>query len=93
MPYLQTGTTHCHAQLRLPDKGHAIIGLVVSYAVWLGSLIYGMGLVVVRMAIELKYHSTQQIHNITHTRRPSAVEPALFVYLLGVKTPLWFHKV
>ncbi len=29
MPWTQTGTTHYHAQLGLPDKGHAIKGLVV----------------------------------------------------------------
>ena len=29
IPWLQTGVTHCHAQLGLPDKGCAIKGLVV----------------------------------------------------------------
>ncbi len=29
IPWSQTGTTHYHAQLRLPDKGRAIKGLVV----------------------------------------------------------------
>ncbi len=29
MPWPQTGTTHYHAQLGLPDKGRAIKGLVV----------------------------------------------------------------
>ncbi len=37
-------TTHYHAPLGLSDKGLAIKGLVVCYAVWLGSMIYGMGL-------------------------------------------------
>ena len=31
-------------KLGLPDKGCAIKGLVVCYVVWLGSMIYGMGL-------------------------------------------------
>ena len=31
MPWLQTGETHYHAQLGLPDKVCAIKGLVVSY--------------------------------------------------------------
>ena len=43
MPWPQTGATHYHAQLRLPDKGRAITGLVVCYVVWLGSM-KGMGL-------------------------------------------------
>ena len=38
----QTGATHYHAQLELPDKGRAIKGLVVYYVVWLGSMFYGM---------------------------------------------------
>ena len=42
MPWPQTGATHNHAQLGLPDKGRAIKGLVVRYEVWLGSMIYGM---------------------------------------------------
>ena len=61
--------THYYAQLRIPDKGRSIKDLVVCYVVWLGSMIYGMGLwtsarcvawslVVVRMAIELKYRNT-----------------------------------
>ncbi len=29
MPWPQTGVTHYHAQLGLPDKGRAIKGLVV----------------------------------------------------------------
>ncbi len=33
MPWLQTGATHCHAKLGLPDQGHAIKGLFVSYVV------------------------------------------------------------
>ncbi len=69
MPWPQTGAIHYHAQLALPDKGLAIKRLVVCYLAWLGSMISGMGLwtsarcvvwslVVVRMAIELKYHNT-----------------------------------
>ncbi len=61
------------AQFGLANKGRVIIGLVVSYIVWLGSMIYGIGLwtsarcmslvyVVVRMDIELKYRNTPQIH-------------------------------
>ncbi len=68
MPWPHTGVTHFHAQLGLLDKGRAIKGMVVYYILWLGSLIYGMGLwtsakcavcslVVVRMANELKYHN------------------------------------
>ena len=34
MPWPQTGATHYHAQLGLPDKGRAIIVLVLQ---WLGS--------------------------------------------------------
>ena len=59
------------AQLGISDKGRAIKGLVVCYftiLVWLRSMIYGMGLwtstsgvvwslVVLRMAIELKYRN------------------------------------
>ncbi len=68
MPWHQTRATHYHADLGLPDKSRAIKGLVVCYVVWLVS-IKGMGLrtcarcvqdwslVVVRMAIELKYHN------------------------------------
>ncbi len=44
MPWPQTGTTHYYAQLELPDKGLAIKGLIVCYVVWLGSMIYAMGL-------------------------------------------------
>ena len=43
MPWPQTGATHYHAQLGLPDKDRAIKGLVVCYVVWLGSMIYEMG--------------------------------------------------
>ena len=39
----QQGVTHYHAQLRLPDKGQAIKGLVVCNVVCLGSM-KGMGL-------------------------------------------------
>ncbi len=42
MPYPQTGATH--AQLELPDRVRAIKGLVICYVVWLGSMIYRMGL-------------------------------------------------
>ncbi len=77
MPLPQTGATHYHAQLRPPDKGRAIKGLVVCYVVWLWSMIYGIGLlrfarcvvwslVVVRMAIKLKYRNTQWIHKGTY---------------------------
>ena len=41
MPWPQTGATHYHAQLGLPDKGRAIKGLVVCNVVWIGSMIYG----------------------------------------------------
>ena len=34
-----------HALLGLSDKGRAIKGLIVCYVAWLGSMIYGMGLV------------------------------------------------
>ncbi len=44
MSFLQIlGATRYNAQLRLPDKGRAIKGLIVCYMVWLGS-IKGMGL-------------------------------------------------
>ncbi len=33
MPWPQTGATHYHAQLGLPDKGRAIKGLVVCH-IW-----------------------------------------------------------
>ena len=69
MPCSQKGATNYYAHLGLSDKGRAIKGLVVCYVVWLGSMIYGMGLwtsarcvvwslVVVRIAIELKYRNT-----------------------------------
>ncbi len=38
-----TGATHYHALLGLPDKGHAIKGLVV----WLRYMIHGMGLLTI----------------------------------------------
>ncbi len=44
MPWPQTGATNYHAQLGHPDKDRAIKGLFVCYVVWLGSMIYGMGL-------------------------------------------------
>ncbi len=73
VPWPQTGITHQHAQLGLSDKGRAIKGLVVCYVVWLGSMIYRIGLrtiamgvilslVVVRIAIELKYRNSPQNH-------------------------------
>ncbi len=69
MPWPQTGATLYLAQIGLTDKGRAIKGLIVGSVVWLGSMIYGMGLwtsgkcmvwshVVVRMAIELNYRNT-----------------------------------
>ena len=66
MHWPQTGVTHYHAQLVVLDKDLVIRGLVVCYVVWLGSM-KGMGLrtcarctdlIVVRMAIELKYRNT-----------------------------------
>ena len=45
MPWPKTGLTHYHAQLGLSDKDHGNKGLVFYYVVWLGSMIYGMGLV------------------------------------------------
>ena len=36
MPWLQTGATHCHAQLGLSDKGRAIKRLVVCNSLDLG---------------------------------------------------------
>ena len=63
MHLCKTGTTHNHAQLWLTDKSRAIKGLVIlghaqSACVW--------SLVVVRMAIKLKYRNTPQLqHNIT----------------------------
>ena len=39
-----TGATHYHAQLELPDDGHAIKGLIVCYIVWLRLMTYSMGL-------------------------------------------------
>ena len=44
MPWPQTVTTHYHAQLGFQNKSRAIKGLIVCYVVWLGSMIYGMGL-------------------------------------------------
>ncbi len=38
MTWPQTGATHYHAQLGLPDKGRANKGLVVCYIVWLESM-------------------------------------------------------
>ncbi len=69
MPRPRTGKNRYLAQIRLPDKDCATKGLVVFYVVLLGSMIEGIGLwtsarcvvwflVVVRMAIELKYCST-----------------------------------
>ncbi len=77
MPWLQTGASHYHAQLGLSVKGYAIKGLVFCYLVWLGSMIYEMGLWtcptcvvwsinVVRLAIEPKYHNSPQIHTDTY---------------------------
>ncbi len=40
----QTGANNYRTQLGLPDKGRAIKELVVSFAVWLGSMTYRMGL-------------------------------------------------
>ncbi len=66
MPWPQTGATQYHAQFGLPDKGRAIKGLVVCYVGWLGpDLAQGpliWFLVVVRMAIELKYRNTLKKH-------------------------------
>ena len=66
MPWPQTGATHYHPQLGLPDKGCAIKELVVCYVVCLASIkdvglaqsacVYS--LFKVRMAVELKYHNT-----------------------------------
>ena len=77
MLWPQTDATHYHAQLRFPEKGLAIKELVVCYVVWLRSMINGMGLqtsarclvwmlVVVRMAIKLKYRNTPEIHTDTY---------------------------
>ncbi len=44
MPWPQKGATHHHKHLGPPVKGCTIKGLVVYYVVWLGSMIYGMGL-------------------------------------------------
>ncbi len=35
MPWQQTGATHYHAQLGLPDKGRTIKELVFLHVVWL----------------------------------------------------------
>ena len=40
----QTSATPYHSQLRLPDKGRAIKGLVVCNVVWLGSMGWVFGL-------------------------------------------------
>ena len=67
----QTVATHYHAQLHaLPDKGRAIIGLVICYVVsrisviglWTSSRCVVWSLVGVRMANELKYRNTPSIH-------------------------------
>ncbi len=79
MPWPGTCVKHYHAQLGPPDKGRAIKGLVVWYVVWLGSLIYGMGLwtsarcvvwslFVVLIAIELKYRNKPEIHIDTNNK-------------------------
>ncbi len=49
MPWPQTGATHYHAQLGLPDKGRAIKGLVVcnSWDLEPWDLLNGMALVVI----------------------------------------------
>ena len=87
MPWPKTGATHYHAR-----TGHAINGLVVCYVVWLGSMIYGIRvwicarcvawfLIVVRMAIELKYCNTPQIHTDTYIRQNSNTQDLpKFVY-------------
>ena len=83
----KTGATHYHAQLGLPDTGRAVKGFVVCYCmlyvvVWLRIMIYGIGLwtsarsvvwslVLVRMAIELKYPNTPQIHKTSNKGRIS----------------------
>ncbi len=72
MPWPQTGVIYYHAQCR------AIKGLIVCYVVWLGSMTYKMGLwtsarclvwslVVVSMAIKLKYRNIPQIHTYIDT--------------------------
>ena len=43
MPWPKTGTTLYNALLELRDKGRAIKRFVVCYVVWLGPMIYGMG--------------------------------------------------
>ena len=68
MPWPKIGAMHYHAYLGLQDKGRAIIGLIVCYVDWLEYLkgwLLGLAqgtwfwsLVVVRMAIELKYRNT-----------------------------------
>ena len=88
MPSPQTEENY-HSQLGPPAKGLEIKGLVVGQVVWLGSMIDGMGLqksasivvwshVVVRMAIELKYHNIPQIHTDTYK---------LFVMFRGTNLP------
>ena len=58
-----SGATHYHAKLGSSDKDRAIKGLVVCYVVWLrfmkGVGVWACSLIVVRMAIDLKYHNTQ----------------------------------
>ena len=44
MPWPEIGATHYHVQLGLSNKGRTIKVLIVCYVVWLGSMIYGMGL-------------------------------------------------
>ena len=44
MPWPQTGATHYHAQLGLPDKGRAIKGLVVYNVSDLWDLLNGLDL-------------------------------------------------
>ena len=73
MPWPLTGATHNQSELGLPDKGHAIKGLVVCNV---GSL-KGMGLrtiarcvvgslFAVSMAIKLKYRNTPWIDTVTY---------------------------
>ncbi len=79
MHWPQTGATHYHAQLGLPNKG-----LVVCYVVWLGYMIYGMGIwtstrcvslvfVVVRIQqrpkdLEIQYNTQTKL--LTHCPNP-----------------------
>ncbi len=77
MPWPQTGATHYHTQIGPSDKGRAIKGLVVCYAIWLGTMICWMSLwtsarcvvwspIVGRMAMELKFRNTQKINTDTY---------------------------